>query len=133
MLYEFTQALDGAQVSGIDISEYGIENAKEEVRPNLMVGNCKDLPYEDNEFDFVFSINTFHNLFNYELHPSLQEMQRVGRGPKHITIESYRNEQEKANLLYWQLTCESFFTPQEWQWVFTQAGYSGDHGFIYFE
>jgi len=48
-------------------------------------------------------------------------------------VEAYRNEWEKMNLLYWQLTCESFFTPQEWQWVFDQAGYSGDHGFIYFE
>ena len=48
-------------------------------------------------------------------------------------VEAYRNEWEKMNLLYWQLTCESFFTPQEWQWVFDQAGYSGDFGFIYFE
>ena len=57
----------------------------------------------------------------------------MGRGGKYVVVESYRNEREKMNLLYWQLTCECFFTPQEWQWVFTQAGYSGDHGFIYFE
>ncbi|MBT7286516.1 MAG: class I SAM-dependent methyltransferase, partial [Rhodospirillaceae bacterium] len=133
LLYEFTQALEEAQVSGIDISQYGIENAKEEVRDNLQVGNCIDLPYDDNEFDFVFSINTFHNLFNYELHPSLQEMQRVGKGAKHITIESYRNEREKANLLYWQLTCRAFMMPDEWEFAFQQAGYEGDYGYITFE
>ena len=31
---------------------------------------------------------------------------------------SYRNEIEKANLLYWQVTCESFYTPDEWKWFF---------------
>jgi protein-L-isoaspartate(D-aspartate) O-methyltransferase len=133
LLYEFTQALDGAQVSGIDISEYGIENAKEEVRDYLRVGHCQDLPYDDNEFVFVYSIKTFHNLFNYELHPSLQEMQRVGRGAKHITIESYRNEREKANLFYWQLTCRAFMMPDEWEFAFAQAGYVGDYGYITFE
>jgi protein-L-isoaspartate(D-aspartate) O-methyltransferase len=48
-------------------------------------------------------------------------------------VESYRNEEEKANLLYWQLTCESFCTPQEWLWWFQQTGYTGDYSFIYFE
>jgi len=43
------------------------------------------------------------------------------------------NEVEKANLLYWQVTCEAFCTPQEWEWWFRQTGYSGDHSFIYFE
>ena len=28
----------------------------------------------------------------------------------YICVESYRNEKEKTNLLYWQLTCESFCT-----------------------
>jgi hypothetical protein len=37
------------------------------------------------------------------------------------------------NLLYWQLTCRAFHTPEEWQWIFERAGYDGDFGFIYFE
>lgn len=133
LLYEFTQALDGAEVAGIDISDYGIANAKEEVRDRLQVGNATSLPWPDDHFDFVYSINTFHNLYNYDLHQALKEMQRVGRGPKHITVESYRNEREKANLLYWQLTCRAFMTPQEWEFAFAQAGYDGDYGCIYFE
>ena len=48
-------------------------------------------------------------------------------------VESYRNEREKANLLHWQLTCECFYTPQEWEWLFETFGYTGDHSFIYFE
>lgn len=133
LLYEFTQVVPGVQVSGIDISKYGIENAKEEVKPFLKVGNATKLPFQDQSFDFIYSITTFHNLYNYELHAALKEMERVGKKKKYIVVESYRNEREKANLLYWQLTCESFYTPKEWEWMFEQAGYTGDYGCIYFE
>ncbi|MCG8511982.1 MAG: class I SAM-dependent methyltransferase [Rhodospirillales bacterium] len=132
-LYEFTRALPGVEVTGIDISEYAIENAKPEVKPYLKVGNARDLPFEDNSFDFVFSITTLHNLFNYDLYAAVREIERVGKGPKHITVESYRNEREKANLLYWQLTCRAFHTPEEWEWLLNHADYTGDFGLIFFE
>jgi len=54
-------------------------------------------------------------------------------GRSHITVEAYRNEREKVNLMYWQLTCRAFHTPQEWEWVFKTCCYRGDWGFIYFE
>ena len=60
-------------------------------------------------------------------------MQRVTKKNAYLVVESYRNESEKANLLYWQLTCESFCTPEEWEWWFKQTDYKGDHSFIYFE
>jgi SAM-dependent methyltransferase len=133
LLHELAQAVPGLEVAGIDISEYGIAHAKDDVRPFLKTGPCTTLPWPDGHFDFVYSINVFHNLYNYELWAALKEMQRVGREHRYICAESYRNEREKANLLYWQLTCESFYTPAEWAWFFAQAGYTGDHGFIYFE
>jgi protein-L-isoaspartate(D-aspartate) O-methyltransferase len=133
LLYEFTQVLPGARVAGIDISEYAIANAQEEVRPYVEVGNATRLPFSDRSFDFVLSINTLHNLYNYDLHQALQEIERVGRGPKHVIVETYRNEREKVNLMYWQLTCRAFHTPQEWEWCFERAGYTGDYSFITFE
>ncbi|CBN55125.1 MULTISPECIES: class I SAM-dependent methyltransferase [Kamptonema] len=133
LLYEFSQAIPGVEVAGIDISQYGIDNAKEEVKPFLQVGNATKLPFEDNTFDFVVSILTLHNLYNYELYAALQEIERVGNDKKYIVVESYRNERERVNLLYWQLTCESFYTPNEWEWCFKQSGYRGDYGCIFFE
>jgi protein-L-isoaspartate(D-aspartate) O-methyltransferase len=97
-----------------------------------MVGNANALPFPDNHFDLVISITTLHNLHNYDLHKALLEVERVGKN-KYICVESYRNEMEKANLLYWQVTCESFCTPEEWEWWFKLTGYSGDYSFIYFE
>ncbi len=133
LLYELTQAVPGLKVRGLDISRYGIENAKPEVRPFLEVGNATHLPFLDKSFDLVISINTFHNLYCYDLDKALREVERVGRKHKYIVVESYRNEEEKANLLYWQLTCEMFCTPQEWEWWYQRCGYTGDYSFIYFE
>lgn len=133
LLYEFTQVLPGVRVAGIDISQYAVDNAKEEVKPFLRVGNAKNLPFEDKSFDLVISITTLHNLYLHDLWQALQEIERVGKSGKYVVVEAYRNEREKVNLMYWQLTCRAFHTPEEWEWIYKQSGYTGDYSFIYFE
>jgi len=134
LLYEFTQAVPGIEVVGVDVSAYALEHAKEEVRPYLRSADAASLPFDDASFDFVFSLNTLHNLHIEALFAAVREIQRVGRSEKkYIVVESYRNEREKANLLYWQLTCEAFFNTESWAWIHRQCGYVGDHGFIFFE
>ena len=133
LLFDFTKVVPGVKVYGLDISEYAIENSKEEIKGRLQLGNATSLPFEDHSFDFVYSITTLHNLHCYDLDKALREIERVGKKNKYICVESYRNEVEKANLLYWQVTCEAFNTPEEWDWWFKQTGYTGDHSFIYFE
>lgn len=133
LLHDFTQSVPGVEVRGLDISAYAIEHAKPEVKPFLDLGHARKLPYADGSFDLVVSINTLHNLPCYDLDLALREIERVGRRHKFICVESYRTEEEKANLLYWQLTCEAFNSPDEWAWWFRTTGYTGDHGFIFFE
>jgi SAM-dependent methyltransferase len=62
LLYEFTQVVPGIEIAGIDVSDYAIEHAKEEVKPFLRVADANELPFDDNEFDFVFTMNALHNL-----------------------------------------------------------------------
>jgi len=133
LLYDLTQVVPGVEVCGIDISAYALEHARGEIRTRLQVGDAAQLPFADDSFDFVFSINTLHNLYSYQLDSALREIERVSRRNRYVCVESYRNEAEKVNLLYWQLTCEMFCTPEEWRWLFKQTGYTGDHSFIYFE
>ena len=133
MLYEFKKLLPDATVKGFDISQYAVENAKEEVRDNLFVQSAQDpYPFKDKEFDLVISLNTLHNLYINGLKSALQEVERVGKN-KYIVVESYRNVKELFNVQCWALTCESFFTPDEWTWLFDEFGYQGDYEFIYFE
>ena len=133
LLYEFTKLLPGIEISGLDISKYALGNSKEEISKYLTLGNATNLPFEDNYFDFVFSINTLHCLHSFELDKALREMERVGKLNKYICVESFRNEKEKANLLYWQVTCEAFNNPDSWKWWFKNTGFEGDYSFIYFE
>ncbi len=133
LLYDLTQAVPGLEVAGLDVSKHGIATAKEEMRPYLQVGHARELPYPDKHFDLVISFNTIHNLYINDLFSALKEIQRVSKGKGYIVTEGYRNEREKVNLMYWQLTCRAFHTPQEWEWIFEQTGYTGDYGLIFFE
>ena len=133
LLHDFRESVPGLEVAGIDISAYGIQHTMEDVKPFCQVGSAAKLPYPDKHFDLVISINTLHNLYNYDLHAAFKEIERVSRGAKYICVEAYRNEREKVNLMYWQLTCRAFHTPEEWDFVFKQSGYTGDHEFIVFE
>jgi len=133
LLFDMMRVCPGLEVRGIELSRYALEHAKEEVRPFLDLGEAQNLPYENGSFDLVLSITTLHNLYVHDLARALAEIGRVRRGGTYIVVESYRNEQEKANLLHWQLTCECFFTPEEWEWLFQEFGYTGDYSFIYFE
>jgi SAM-dependent methyltransferase len=133
LLFEIREILPKIQITGIDISKYGLKNSKKEISQFLFKADLKKkLKFKSKEFDFVFSINTLHNLEINYLIQAIKEMQRVGK--KHfICSESYRNEKELFNLQCWALTCESFFSEKEWVWLLKDNGYTGDYEFIYFE
>jgi SAM-dependent methyltransferase len=132
LLYELTQIVPGIDVRGLDISAYAIEHAKEDVRERLEGGDAARLPFADATFDLVVSLGTLHNLPVADLWSALEEIERVGRGAKYVMVESYRDEREKMNLLYWQLTCKSFYSVEDWEWLYRRVGYRGDYGFIFF-
>ncbi len=132
LLYEFKKILPECEIKGFDISEYAINNSKEEIKNSLFIHKAQDkYPFKENEFDLVISLTTLYNLYINDLKLALKEVERVGKN-KYITLESYRNEDELFNLQCWALTCECFFTPDEWVWLFNEFGYSGDYEFIYF-
>ena len=133
LLYELTQVVPGVSVSGIDISQYALEHAKEEVRDVLQYGQAQAIPFQDNEFDLVISLATLHNLKIYELQKAVREIERVSKGNSYIIVESFRNDREEVNMLYWQLTCASYYSVDEWEWIYKEWGYTGDYSFIFFE
>ena len=80
--YAAAWALLGAKkVIGVDISEIGINDAKSRATlaniPNLeyIQGNVLELPFEDNEFDLVFSNGVLHHTQNWK--KGLNEQVRV--------------------------------------------------------
>jgi len=133
LLYELSLLLPNAELSGFDISRHGLADAPEPIRPRLFRARAQDpLPYGDKSFDLVLSLGCLHNLRIFELKTALAEIERVGKN-KYVMLESYRNELELFNLQCWALTCESFFSSEEWVWLYNHFGYTGDYEFIYFE
>jgi len=85
------------------------------------------LPFEDNSFDVVISINTVHNLEEDKCGQALQEIERVSRGKSFITVDAYHNNKEKEAMLSWNLTGKTIMHVDEWKLFFDEIGYTGDY------
>lgn len=133
LLYEFKKLLPELEVIGIDISTYAVEHAKTEIKDFIKLGQAEKLEFPNASFDLVISLATIHNLPIFQLKKAVQEIIRVSKKNSYIMTDSYRSDDEKINLLYWQLTCESFFSVMEWEWLYKEWGYGGDYSFIFFE
>jgi ubiquinone/menaquinone biosynthesis C-methylase UbiE len=132
LLYEIKKILNGIDITGIDISKYGLKNAHPEIKQSLSRYDARNkLKFKNKQFDLVISFGTLHNFEIYDLQTSLKEISRVGK-KSYIWVESYRNYKELFNLECWALTCKAFFSKKEWLWIFKQNQFKGDYEFIYF-
>tara|TARA_B100001027_G_C16192985_1_gene296926 strand:- start:132 stop:797 length:666 start_codon:yes stop_codon:yes gene_type:complete len=133
LLYEIYRIIPKIKISGFDISKHGIESSKNEIKDNLFIHDAKSVyPFEDKEFDLTISLATLHNLKINDLSFSLSEISRVSN-KSYIMVESYRNDQELFNLQCWALTCQSFFSTDEWKWILKKYNPDCDYEFIYFQ
>ena len=127
MLHDFKDLMPECTVAGVDVSEYAIENAMESVKPFLRVVSAESLPYPDKSFDLVISINSIHNLPIDRLKTALREVERVSRSHSYITVDAWRNEEERKNLYKWVLTAETMMHVDDWKKLFDEVGYTGDY------
>jgi len=127
MMYDFKQLMPNVNIRGIDISQYAYDHALEEMKPFITVGNAKELPYEDNSFDLVISINTIHNLPLSDCKQALREIQRVTRKDAFIINDAWHNESERERMLAWNLTALTYMHRDDWKKLFEEMGYQGDY------
>lgn len=127
MLHDLAELIPGIVVNGIDVSQYAIENAIEDMKPYVQTADARSLPFPDNSFDVVISVNTVHNLERAECGKALQEIERVSRGKSFITVDAYRNDEEKARMYAWNLTAKTIMSVDEWVGFFKEVGYTGDY------
>jgi len=127
MLHDLFELIPGITIKGVDISEYAINNAIDDMKPHVQVANAKKLPFADNSFDVVISINTVHNLAKDECAQALSEIERVSKGKGFITVDAYRNDEEKEIMFAWNLTAKTIMHIDEWKHFFKEVGYTGDY------
>lgn len=127
MMHDFKILMPEAHVEGVDISQYAKDHAIEDMKPFIQVGNARKLPFEDGSFDLVISINTIHNLPLEECKEALREIERVSRVHGFLTVDAWRNEQEKQNMLKWNLTAQTYMHVDDWVKLFKEAAYTKDY------
>ena len=127
MLHDMAELIPGINVKGIDISQYAIDNAIEDMKGHVQTGDARELPFEDNSFDVVISVTTVHNFDREECIQALQEIERVSRGKSFVTVDAYRNDEEKEAMNAWNLTAKTILHVEEWKELFKEAGYTGDY------
>ena len=127
MIYDFKRLIQGIKLKGVDISEYAIENSHPEIKNLLSVSDAKNLPFEDNSFDYVISINTIHNLEIDNCIKSIKEISRVSKKNSFITVDAFRNDEEKKRMYEWNLTAKTILSVDDWKSLFKKVNYKGDY------
>jgi ubiquinone/menaquinone biosynthesis C-methylase UbiE len=127
MLYDFYKLNLNLDLYGIDISKYAIDNCVPEIKNKLQVANATKLPFEDNFFDLVISINTIHNLDKVECATALKEISRVTKKNSFLTVDAYRNNEEKQRMDAWNLTAKTIMSVDDWVKFFDENQYKGDY------
>ena len=127
MLHDLEELIPGIAVSGVDISDYAIEHAMEGVQSKVQVADARNLPFADNSFDIVIAINTIHNLEREDCAKALREIERVSRKGSFVTVDAYRDDEEKERMFAWNLTAKTIMSVDEWVTFFDEVGYTGDY------
>ena len=131
LVYELSKLLNSTNIYGLDISRHAIKSSPKEIKKNLRICDLRKGINLKKKFDLVISINLIHNFEIFHLKKFLKEIIKISK-KSFISTESYRDEKELFNLQCWALTCESFFSEKEWQWIFREFGYNRDYELIYF-
>ena len=133
LMYEIKKILPKITIRGFDISKYAIHNSHHQIKKFIKFGDArKKFKYNSKTFDLAISLGCIHNLEIFHIKNFLKEISRVSNA-QYIMTESYRNEKELFNLQCWALTCETFLSTKEWNWVFKEFKYKGDYELIFFE
>ncbi len=129
MLKDFSLRLPGATLAGVDISSYAIDHADPDVADLVQVADATSLPFPDDAFDLVISINTVHNLDRDGCLRAFAEIQRVSRGNSFVMVDGWKNAEEQELLQRWVLTARTMLSAEDWLTLMAEAGYEGDYAF----
>ena len=154
LLFDLQDMIPGIKIAGLDISDYAIskamdgyanylikqgvsleearkkeQEARNKILPFMIKGSCDNLPYADDSFDVILSINTSHNMPKDRCAKAIKEMLRVGKSPEKmfVQLDSYSTEEEKARTQAWVITAETMMYTHEWIKFLEELGYDGDY------
>lgn len=130
LLKEFKRLLPAAETCGVDISDYAIENCSPSIIEHVYIANADNLPFKDNYFDLVISINSLHNIMDLDqLSNSFSEINRVSKNSSNafVSLGAYENEDERMVLDNWAVVASAYMHVDNWKAFFNKVSYIGDY------
>jgi ubiquinone/menaquinone biosynthesis C-methylase UbiE len=117
----------GLEAFGIDVSEYALMHCEPEAVGRLHLGSGDKLPFPDNSFSAVISLNTIHNFERQDAIRAVREVERLAPGRGFIQVDSYHTPEQREIFMSWVLTAKFHDYPKGWLEIFAAAGYTGDY------
>ena len=127
LVKDLMKVCPGLEVFGLDISEYALLHCEPEVVGRLHRGSADRLPFPDDSFSAVISINTLHNFERADAVRAVREVERLAPGRGFIQVDAYRTPEQRELFMRWVLTARFHDYPDGWRKVFAEAGYTGDY------
>ncbi len=126
LVKDLMKVCPGLEAFGLDISEYALMHCEPEVVGRLHLGSADHLPFPDNSFNAVISINTIHNFERHDAIRAVAEVERLAPGRGFIQVDSYRTPEQRELFMSWVLTAKFHDYPDSWIKLFREASYTGD-------
>ena len=157
LVYDLMKLIPGITVYGVHPGEYAINHAmegygrfavlnkiekgdpmfveekvKQEVLPFLLKSNSNELPFKDNFFDCVISIE---NACSYPSEGCINVIKEILRVSKnngkfcYIQNDSWKTEEQKEKLLSWSFLCKTYLSVEDWEKLYKEINYLGDFGY----
>ena len=161
LVYDLMKLIPGITVYGVQPGSYAINHAMEgygrwaimnsvssgdsriveekvrgEVMPFLLECESCDLPFKDDYFDCVISIENACSYVPEECRRVVREIVRVSKNNGkncYIQNDSWENEGQEQKLRGWTFLCKTFLNIKEWERLFLMEDYNGDWGFTIIE
>lgn len=110
----------GIDAYGIDISKNALDLADKSVRPFLKVGDIIDLPYKDNQFEYVVTYDILERIDRSKINKAVEESIRVSS--KYILHKIYTRENIWYRLFHRRdFSIVSFFPQNYWKKIFSSC------------
>ena len=133
MMHDLSLLIPGAEIKGVDVSNYAKENAIESMQDNIVVANANNLPFPDDYFDLVIAINTLHNLPLIDCKQAFREINRVTKNNSFVMNDAWRDAKGKESMLKWNLTALTYMSCDDWEELFKEVDYKGDYYWFFAE
>jgi len=112
------------------------KKVKQEVIPFLFQAKSNNMPFSDNFFDCVISIENACSYPPEKCREVVKEIVRVSKDNGkncYIQNDSWENEEQMQKLRGWTLLCKTFLDIKAWEDLYLKEGYNGDWGFTIIE